>query len=262
MLKNLVIALAILLVVFALGAPLALAQTGDPTNGSQIYADNCLVCHGPYAKGRVGVNLSQDFPSIDIDAFLQQTIADGVEGTRMPAWAQSNGGPLTDQQIADVAAYVVGLSGGSEPVAPAPTPVIIAITPATGVSGAVAAGAILYAENCAVCHGTHGQGRVGAVLQQDWPALNPAVYVRSVVEGGVDGTLMPAWLDANGGPLTAAQIDNISSFVVSLPQPKPPIFSTEPFSSAGFVSFEAGMITLAIVVLLLGVVVVIYYRRA
>ena len=193
------IALLIISLLF-IGVGVTLAQEGDPDRGAQIYAQNCAVCHGPEAKGRIGINLSQDFPSINVDAFLKQNIANGVSGTRMPAWGQANGGPLSEQEIADVAAYVAGLTGGSEPVAPAPTFIPPAITPAAGVTGNAVAGARVFAENCVMCHGDHGQGRIGAVLQKDWPSINPSAYIRQTVENGVEKTLMPAWLDANGFP--------------------------------------------------------------
>ncbi|NOZ26908.1 MAG: c-type cytochrome [Chloroflexi bacterium] len=32
-------------------------------------------------------------------------------------------------------------------------------------------GARLYAENCAVCHGPNGEGRVGATLAKNWPSI-------------------------------------------------------------------------------------------
>ncbi len=256
------IALLIISLLF-IGVGAALAQEGDPDRGAQIYAQNCAVCHGPEAKGRIGINLSQDFPSINVDAFLKQNITSGVSGTRMPAWGQANGGPLSEQEIADVAAYVAGLTGGSEPVAPAPTFIPPAITPAAGVTGDEAAGAKVFAENCVMCHGDHGQGRIGALLQKDWPSINPSAYIRQTVENGVEKTLMPAWLDTNGGPLTATDIDNVSAFIVSLSQTgsgnAPP---ATPAAAAGPINFTAGLLLLAVLVVIVIAVGVIYYRRA
>lgn len=44
----------------------------------------------------------------------------------MPAWAQSNGGPLTDQQIDDVTAFILSIRTTTLPTFVEPTP-----TPAT-----------------------------------------------------------------------------------------------------------------------------------
>ena len=69
-------------------AAVATAQDGDITRGSQIYDANCAVCHGAEGQGRVGVNLSQDFPAIDPNAFLRSVVANGVSGSTMPAWSE------------------------------------------------------------------------------------------------------------------------------------------------------------------------------
>jgi alcohol dehydrogenase (cytochrome c) len=75
--------------------------TGDPDAGEQIYLDNCSTCHG--ADGRGG-NGGPDLTTIPTAKQLQQVIAQITNGGGgMPAF----GGTLTDQQIRDVAAYVV-----------------------------------------------------------------------------------------------------------------------------------------------------------
>lgn len=261
--KKLYVPIAVSVCVLFLGVGLALAEGGDPKRGGELFAANCAVCHGPDGKGRIGANLSKDFSSIDTTTFLEQTIANGVEGTRMPAWGQVNGGPLSEQDIADVAAYVAGLLGGVEPVAPAPTPAVAAITPAAGVTGDAYAGAVVFAQNCAVCHGEQGQGRIGATLTKNWPALNPSAYIRSTVEKGIDGSLMPAWLDANGGPLTAREIDDVSAFIVSLSAEQASANPTvAPTTTTGPISMSVGLAVLAIIVVLIAAVVVIYYRKA
>ena len=76
-------------------------------------------------------------------------------------------------------------------------------------------GARLYAENCAVCHGPNGEGRVGATLAKDWPAIRPDMTVRNVIVNGVSGSPMPAWSEVKGGPLTDAQIDALTAFILS-----------------------------------------------
>ncbi|MBN1665989.1 MAG: c-type cytochrome, partial [Anaerolineales bacterium] len=59
----------------------------------------------------------------------------------------------------------------------------------------------IYLENCAVCHGENGQGRVGATLAKDWPSIRPDLAVRQTIVNGVPGSVMPAWAQENGGPL-------------------------------------------------------------
>lgn len=76
-------------------------------------------------------------------------------------------------------------------------------------------GAQIYAENCAVCHGEDGQGRVGATLAKNWPSIRPDLRVRDVIERGIPGTFMPAWGLAHGGPLTEQEIDATTFYILS-----------------------------------------------
>ena len=65
-----------------------------------LYARNCAGCHGPGGKGGAAIPLSDPvFLAIADDAAIRRTAANGVPGTPMPAFAQSAGGMLTDQQI-------------------------------------------------------------------------------------------------------------------------------------------------------------------
>jgi len=59
----------------------------------------------------------------------------------MPAWAQSSGGPLTDQQIDDVTAFVLAMQKTSSPTFIEPTP-----APAASMGGAwpVIGAAVLF----------------------------------------------------------------------------------------------------------------------
>lgn len=98
-----------------LPSPLATFPSGDATRGAQVYKDNCEVCHGDRGQGNIGATLRKDWPGINPEAFIEATVARGVAGSRMPAWAQSNGGPLTNQQIADVTAYIRTLRPAPQP---------------------------------------------------------------------------------------------------------------------------------------------------
>lgn len=80
---------------------------GDPNAGAVLYQANCVVCHGEKGEGRIGANLSRVFSSIRPDLLTQSVIAKGVEGSAMPAWSQDNGGPLTNDQIRDIVAYIL-----------------------------------------------------------------------------------------------------------------------------------------------------------
>ena len=86
----------------------AFKLTGDPTAGAKIFASSgCTGCHtlqAANATGTVGPNLDQAKPDYR-KATARVTLGKGV----MPSFK----GQLTDQQIADVAAYVVKATGGT-----------------------------------------------------------------------------------------------------------------------------------------------------
>ncbi len=217
--------ISVLLVAVILSALLiittAFAQEGDENElieeGARIFAENCAVCHGEDGQGRIGANLAKDWPSIRPDLQIKETIERGVEGTLMPAWGQLYGGPLDDRQIDAVTAYILSWeSGGLRLIYPLPTAdTRIILTPPPGVSGDPNRGAQLYAQNCAVCHGSQGQGRIGANLAQNWPSIRPDLRVKTVIENGVEGSVMPAWSQVNGGPLSDQEINDIVAFVLT-----------------------------------------------
>lgn len=235
----------------------AWAQEGDITRGSQIYDANCAVCHGSEGQGRVGVDLSNDWPAIDPTAFTRAVIEQGVSGTVMTPWSQRYGGPLDDQEIEDVVAFVASLSGGRSPMAPTATPFPVTPVPTVpGSTGDPGQGQALFAQNCAMCHGETGQGRTGASLDKGFASINPQQFVRATVAQGIENSAMPAWSLNYGGPLTEGEIDDISAYIITLPgqaQPSPVPTATPAPATAG----GGGTNWLIIVLVLVGVVAVV-----
>lgn len=100
--------------------PASTFPAGDAARGAQVYAANCEVCHGDRGQGNIGATLRKDWPGLNPEAFIEATVSRGVAGSRMPAWGQSNGGPLTNQQIADVTAYIRTLRPAPQPTSAPP----------------------------------------------------------------------------------------------------------------------------------------------
>jgi cytochrome c oxidase cbb3-type subunit III len=70
---------------------------------------------------------------------------------------------------------------------------------------------ILYAENCAGCHGTDGRGGAAIALANPvYLAIADEAAMRRVTSEGVRGTSMPAFAQSAGGMLTDKQIDVIT----------------------------------------------------
>lgn len=70
---------------------------------------------------------------------------------------------------------------------------------------------ILYAENCAGCHGADGRGGASIALADPvYLAIADEAAMRKVIAQGVRGTSMPAFARSAGGMLTDKQIDVIT----------------------------------------------------
>jgi len=82
---------------------------GDPNRGAELFAENCVMCHGANAEGRVGATLAKAWPGIRPDLTIKTVIANGIAGSTMPAWSQENGGPLTNQDQNDLVAFIMAL---------------------------------------------------------------------------------------------------------------------------------------------------------
>ena len=79
---------------------------------------------------------------------------------------------------------------------------------------------ILYAENCAACHGRGGKGGAAIALSNPvFLAIADDATIRHTAANGVAGTPMPAFAQSAGGMLTDAQIDVIASGIRSWADP-------------------------------------------
>ena len=98
----------------ASGAP---ALPGDPSKGATLYAQNCATCHGASLEGGIGpaLNPIEKLPGVSnpLDpGFLIGIITNGRQPqpgdpkqTAMPAKGGNAG--LTDQDVKDLAAYII-----------------------------------------------------------------------------------------------------------------------------------------------------------
>ena len=218
------IGLAVLAAVgfWSLASIVVRAQDPDPGQielGARLFVENCAVCHGDNGQGRVGATLAKNWPSIRPDLTIRTTIENGISGSPMPAWGQVNGGPLSAAEMEALVAYILSWETGGPrdiPATPtyAPRP---EITPLPDVSGDPNRGAELFDQNCAVCHGANGEGRIGATLAKNFSSIRPDLTVKTTIANGVQGSAMPAWSQANGGPLSEQNLDDLTVFILTLP---------------------------------------------
>ncbi len=153
------------------------APSGQPQKGSEpvapnqvvdfgtLYAQNCSACHG--AEGRGGASIALANPvylAIVDESAMRNVVANGVRGTSMPAFAQSAGGFLTDDQINAITSGIFshwrrkGILDGTNP------PSYAART-----AGDSARGEIAFGTYCASCHGAEGRGSTRGAMPTRQP---------------------------------------------------------------------------------------------
>lgn len=157
--------------------------------GASVFGDYCRTCHGAGGAGAPG------YPVLADDVWLwggsladiEHTIRVGIRSenpdarmSAMPAFGRDD--LLTSRQIADVTEFVISISAARSRLSPN--------------AAAAARGAVVYEEQCAICHGASGGGdrTVGA------PGLNDDVWlyggsreeIRRQIELGRGG-VMPSW---------------------------------------------------------------------
>ena len=191
---------------------------GQLEQGARLFGENCVVCHGANGEGRVGATLAKDWPSIRPDLEVRAAIENGISGSPMPAWGKVKGGPLTSEEIDALVAYILSWQTGGPRILP-PTPTYIprpAVTAPPNVEGDPILGAATFDQNCVVCHGANGEGRVGATLAKPWSSIRPDLSIKTTISNGIEGSPMPAWSQANGGPLAETEINNLVAFILTL----------------------------------------------
>ena len=194
-------------------------------SGVQLFASNCIACHGANGEGTPLAPALND-PVIRTDRTadqLNKTVSLGSPGTVMAGWNQK----LSLTEITDLVTLIQHwdqLPANTIPEPPA-QPIIVT-------EKLLATGQTLYTQNCSRCHGTDGQGTRRA------PALNVQTFFDKVtsdaamiqiVSSGVPGTAMPAW----GDRLSMSEIDAIVAYVRSWAATAPAVATAQTTGGGG-----------------------------
>ena len=91
-------------------------KNGDGKYGQELYDADCAICHEANPRATMVPNLHA-LKVYTNDDFWRTWIAHGKPGSFMPAFSTPEGGPLSDMQIASLAAY---LDQEMPPLVPAP----------------------------------------------------------------------------------------------------------------------------------------------
>jgi len=173
------------------------------TNFTVLYQQNCSGCHGQDGQGNGALALNNPvFLAIANDEALRQATAYGVPGTLMPAFLNSAGGTLTDQQIKILVREMrAKWSKPAEVGSDAPPP-YAASTP-----GNASHGPEVYATFCASCHGNGGDGtpRASSIVDGSYLALVSDQGLRILVIAGRPDLHHPDWRNYVPGRVMKAQ---------------------------------------------------------
>jgi cbb3-type cytochrome c oxidase subunit III len=178
--------------------------------GQALFKANCTLCHGDNGEGTPGRPALNDkgLLSNTSDDTLFSLISSGVPNTEMPAWNQSHGGPLTDENVRQVVAFLRAW----EPTAPDRK-----LTPQPGDPGR---GKTIFTSVCAACHGKSGEGNDRGPALNDPAKLNQFddAWYRNVINNGRPAQGMPTW----GSVLSPTQVNDVIALIDTWRASHPP----------------------------------------
>lgn len=177
-----------------------------------LYAENCAGCHGQNGAGGAAVALANPrYLAIANDDNIRAATANGVPGTLMPAFAQSAGGMLTDEQVN---ALVSGMrTHWAKPNLPS-RPNSPSYRPER--AGDPQHGLNVYATYCSSCHGTDGRGgpHASSIVDVSYLSVVSDQGLRTaVIVGSPDGS-SPDWSNyVPGQPMTPQDVTDVVSWL-------------------------------------------------
>ncbi len=193
------------------------------------YAQNCAVCHGAAGEG-IGDNapLNSDAVRSMSETDLFKVISRGRDGTLMAAWAAEEGGIFSNSQVADLVTLIQNVNWSYVETRVAELgltpPEVIEMEVSDEMLASVAAlpggenlteGLVIYAENCAACHGANGAGTVIApAIDSADLRTTPEEEIVQLVNTGVPGTLMASWQNI----LQPEQINTVVDLIYRWPE--------------------------------------------
>jgi len=215
-------AIAVLTLVLLSGcsAPHGQPQNAEPVAPNQVvdfgtlYSQNCAACHGAEGHGGASIALANPLYLAIVDEnAVRKVVANGVHGTSMPAFAQSAGGLLTEEQINVITSGMFsrwerkGILDGTNP------PSYAARTTGDAVRGEIAFGTY-----CASCHGTEGHGgsNGSAISNDSFLELVSDQGLRTIVITGKAELGAPDWRgNVPGKPMSDQEITDVVAWLAS-----------------------------------------------
>jgi cytochrome c oxidase cbb3-type subunit 3 len=200
----------------AAGRPAADSEVLRPNkvlNFNTLYQQNCAGCHGEQGRGGAAIALNSPvYLEIADDATIRRITAQGVPGTAMPAFAQSSGGMLMDEQITAIVAGIRARWAKHDSLTVVPPAY------AATVSGDPQHGANVYGMYCLSCHGAAGQGgkQAGSIVDESFLNLVSDQYLRTIVIVGRPELGAPDWRgNVPGRPMSQQDVTDVVTWLTS-----------------------------------------------
>jgi cytochrome c oxidase cbb3-type subunit III len=183
-----------------LPAPVTAPPSAEAIAGEKLFGKYCALCHGPEAKGYAADNapslVTDSFLRSASDDFIAQGITLGRPGTPMAPYGARYGGPLTDEQVRQIVAFIRSKGPFAE--------VLSAVA-----EGSAEGGKPLFSALCASCH---GDGPRRSAPRLDLPSfLHIATnsFLDYAIRKGRAGTTMESY----AGRLNQSQINDIIAYL-------------------------------------------------
>jgi mono/diheme cytochrome c family protein len=179
-----------------------------------LYTQNCAACHGTEGRGGASIALANPvYLAIVDEKAMYNVVANGIHGTSMPAFAQSAGGMLTDQQIEVITSGIFSSWGHKQVLDGANPP-----SYAARAAGNADHGQLAFGTYCASCHGSEGRGtRKGSAITNDsFLALVSDQGLRTIVITGRPELGAPDWRgNVPGHPMTDQEITDVVAWLAT-----------------------------------------------
>jgi len=179
-----------------------------------LYHENCAGCHG--AEGQKGPAMALGDPvylALVDDETLRTTISKGRAGTAMSAFAQKDGGMLTDEQVNAIIHGIRERWGKSDALAGVAAPPYAAKE-----AGNAQQGEAVYAKFCGFCHGNDAKGgsKAGSVTNGAYLSLISDQGLRTIVIAGRPDFGAPDWREnVPGQPMSDQQVSDVVAWLVA-----------------------------------------------
>ncbi len=223
---------------------IAAAEGTSVEIGQQLYSQNCAVCHGEFGEGGPNPSRAGDiiFPISTAeylktrdDSTIRSITAQGQPNYGMSPFGSAFGGPLDDEDIDAIVAFI--RSWEANPPVELPPEIVVDVDVEENV---VLDTKEVYDQLCAQCHGLNGEGGLGPSFQdRQFQATRTDTQLFNAINLGHEATSMIGWGDVLSVDQIQEMIELIRQFRTLPVAGEPPSIEGVSFRDDVMPIFEA-----------------------